>query len=313
MVRVTCSGNLPGLTDSFFLAGLSLLLGMFEASAQSAKAAPDAETASAGPSWPRRFTVLDGRIYDPSGKEFIARGINIYASQIGEINNILRKFPGINMIRLASNPHKDSQQSIQGFLDLVTSKGIVVEVEDHSLPCCTTNTLSGQALKRESEWYAQIAAANKNNPYVWFGTANEPDNPRNPSRVVDKEVAIYNAIRQTDSDAIVMLELRGGGNADAMQQSPEAYRSMTNVIWDEHHYGLLDDGTYSTDPALIERELRSRIQAARSVVNAPVILGEYGISTNGISVDPNASLFIGIIQQSGYGNLPGRGMLGPTP
>ena len=103
-----------------------------------------------------------------------------------------------------------------------------------------------------------------NNPDVWFGTANEPDNSANLQAIPDQERAIYDAVRGTGSKAMVMLEERGGGfSEDAIAQSAGTFATMTNVAWDTHYYGWLTN--YSTDPNAIANSVQSQIKLAQSV------------------------------------------------
>ena len=50
-----------------------------------------------------QFSVASGQIIDPNGKQFIARGINVFLNQV-DASTIMRTFPGINSIRLAMGP-----------------------------------------------------------------------------------------------------------------------------------------------------------------------------------------------------------------
>ncbi len=65
---------------------------------------------------------------------------------------------------------------------------------------------TGDQLAAESNWYAGMAAAFIGNPYVWFGTINEPGNGDS-----DQELATYNAIRGTGNNNPIMLEVMASG------------------------------------------------------------------------------------------------------
>lgn len=53
-----------------------------------------------------QFSVADGQIIDPGGSQVIARGINIFLNQV-DAATILKTFPGLNAVRLATTPSAD--------------------------------------------------------------------------------------------------------------------------------------------------------------------------------------------------------------
>lgn len=252
---------------------------------------------------PGEFSVQDGQIIGPDGKPFIAKGIADYGNAADHADQILKNFPDMNILRLAVSPGQDSMESIQKAIDIFTAKGIVVEVEDHHSAGGENNTYTGDQLKQETDWYAQLAAANKDNSYVWFGTANEP-NSANPQEIVDQEVAIYNAIRGAGNNNMIMLELQGGGSAQPMQADAGAYANMTNVAWDGHYYGWV--ANYQSGPD-VAAKLQEEIDQAQQVKSAdglvPFIIGEYGDATDGRNYDANAQDVLDSVQASGHGSI----------
>ena len=252
-----------------------------------------------------QFSVSNGQIIDPNGNPFVARGINVFPGQV-DAATILQTFPGINAVRVAATPGTDPG-TLDSLVQGLTAKGVVVLIEDHSSSGGNPNTMSGQALANEASWYGGLASKYQNNPDVWFGTANEPDNSANLQAIPDQEKAIYDAIRGTGSKAMVMLEERGGGySEDAVAQSAGTYASMTNVAWDTHYYGWLTG--YSTDSSVIAKSIQSQINLAQSVRSAdglvPVIIGEYGPSTTGIAgYDANGMQVVQAVDNSGKGTF----------
>ena len=251
-----------------------------------------------------QFHIQNGQIIDPSGNQFIAKGINVFLNQ-ADAATIVSAFPGINAVRLATTPGAD-QSSIDTLVKGLTSRNVVVEIEDHSSSGGNPNTLSGGALVSEASWYAGLADKYQSNPFVWFGTANEPDNSANLKAIPDQEKAIYDAIRGTGSKAIVLLEERGGFTNDAAQQNASTFAGMNNVVWDTHYYGWVSNG--STDPATIASALSKQIADAQTVKSSdgtvPVIVGEYGPSTTGIAgYDVNGLQTVQSIHDSGIGTL----------
>jgi hypothetical protein len=257
------------------------------------------------------YSVVNGTILGPNGQPFDAKGVAVYASQSqSEAATILQQMPNLNFIRLASTPANDSPAAIQADIQAFQSinPNVVVEVEDHTsggTDGTTNNTLSGQDLTNEENWYAQIAAANVNNPNVWFGTANEPNDPFNEQNVVDQESGIYSAIRGAGNNNMVLLEADGGGSFGPQQADPGAYASMTNVAWDDHYYGWVTHG--DTSVADNVAALQNEVAGANGITESngsggqqaiPTIIGEYGDSTDGQSIDANGAASVDAVQTS---------------
>ena len=263
-----------------------------------------------------QFHISNGQIIDPNGDVFVARGFNIGPQDMTAVaQSGLALFPGLNFIRLAipGGTYPDAS-TFQSFVTQMTAKGVVVEIEDHPFP--SPGVYSGAQLQQESNWYASLATAFKDNPYVWFGTMNEPNTGSygaSEAAISVQEQATYNAIRGTGSNAIIMNELYGGGNPGTVGagfgMTPSTYANMTNIVWDFHSYGW--DSNYSIDQAAVTAALMGSasggygIAAAQSIHSAdglvPVIMGEFGDSTIGSSVDANGTQVVNAVLNSGFG------------
>ena len=254
------------------------------------------------------FQVSGGQILGPNGQPFTARGINIYADDntanvlangAGTASSIVNTFPGINFVRLeAFNLNTDTASALKPFVQTLTSQGIVVEIEDHNYP----TVLSGSNLNTAANWYSNLATAFKGNPYVWFGTQNEPDLSQGPG-AVDKEIStIYNAVRSTGNDTITMIDPAGGYTTNGMD--PSTFSGMNNAVWDVHFYNWITN--YSADLNANVQALANEISGAQSFATdangtMPVIVGEYGIAT-GAAPDPGGMQVVQAVEQSGYGS-----------
>jgi len=250
-----------------------------------------------------QFSVANGQIIDPSGKQFIARGINVFLDQT-DASTILNTFPGINAVRLATTPSADPN-AIDALVQGLTSKGVTVVIEDHSSSGGNPNTLSGQALADEVSWYAGLAGKYQGNPNVWFGTANEPDNSSNLKEITDQERAIYDGIRGTGSKAMILLEERGGGwSMDATVQNASTFANMHNVAWDFHYYGGETNG--NQDPTVLANAIKAHVDGSQVVKSGdglvPTVIGEYGPSTTGSGYDPNGLQVVQAVADSGLGS-----------
>ena len=184
----------------------------------------------------------------------------------------------------------------------LTARGTVVEFTDYSNSLGTGsggsqgNIYTGSLLTNESAWFASMAAYYINNPYVWFGTNNEPAlvYPGNSNAVATGpqslsawQAATYAAIRGTGNKNPILLEpggdavgtFRGGAGVPMMAfQDPTVVATMTNVIWDPHIYGYMDN--YATDAATNNALVTQVVAAVQAVQSAdgvvPAIIGEYG-------------------------------------
>jgi hypothetical protein len=281
--------------------------------ADSGSAAPDASPPPPPPPPPpgSNFSVSGGQIIGLDGKPFVARGVDVDDST--PASQVTPLFPGVNFVRLPTS-NWPSVADLEAEVTSFTDAGIVVEIEDHPWPEVAPYT--GSDLTNETNWYASLASAFQGNPYVWFGTMNEPQTDYGDAEaaISTQEAAIYEAIRGTGNNTIIMMELMGGGNPGTIGagfgMTPSTYASMTNIVWDLHFYGW--SAGYSTDQGTVTAALLGSassgqgINAAQTISSAdglvPVLIGEYGDSTDGENVDANWVQVINAVETSGYGS-----------
>lgn len=199
------------------------------------------------------------------------------------------------------------------------------------------NIFTGSILTTESNWYASLAAYYKTNPYVWFATANEPsyvqgttgDVCGNGSGTINLpglatwEQATYNAIRGAGNTAPILLSEPAGGNPGTVgayatvgtPMTASVFAAMTNVVWDLHYYGFA--ANYSTNQAVVNANLIGSgassgqyqgqgILAAQTLTSAngtvPVFIGEYGLATNGQTLDANGTEVVAAVAAAANGS-----------
>jgi hypothetical protein len=264
------------------------------------------------------FHVSGGKIYDPTGAVFFAKGINVrpdamwgswgaqYIPNATDAANILSQFPGLNIIRFAltsgcvARPAEGvaiTYQQVDPFIQYMTSHHVVVEIEDHMSWGTTgvSNLPTGTQLTTEYNWYTSYASYYKNNPYVWFGTMNEPHDDT-AANTVNQEVSTYNAIRSAGNNNPIMLQDAWGTSGFPTASS---YASMTNVIWDLHFYPN-HASTTAVDQTTFNNDVAAKINSIQTVTSAdgvvPVFVGEYGPATTGGGRDVNYSQDIYAIQ-----------------
>ncbi|PPQ27550.1 carbohydrate-binding domain-containing protein [Rhodopila globiformis] len=254
-----------------------------------------------------QFYDSNGQIIDPNGQVYVARGVNVGIDVQVPASQLLADFPGLNFVRLAINTYP-TPASIAAYVNSLTSQGIVVELEDHTTSTGSDggggvgSVFTGQELTNELNWYSSVASYFKNNPYVWFGTDNEPPGPGAALSTWQQQT--YDAIRNTGNTSPIMLE--AGISATPMggplssQLTASDYSGMTSVIWDIHSYGWVSN--YSTNQSTVSSALATTVQEAHSITSAdgtiPVIIGEYGNSTTGVTIDANANQVITAIQSA---------------
>jgi hypothetical protein len=233
------------------------------------------------------FTTANGQIIAPDGSVYIAKGINLYDQAIGSASQVLAAFPGLNFIRLAAYSYSDTSSYLSGFISQMSARHVVVEIEHHIAAGGGVPALTGSALSAENAWFQELASAFKGNPYVWFGTINEP---ASGGGLAAEQASNYQAIRGTGNTSIIML-------SEPIEASTAG---MTNVVIDQHFYGWTSG--YSTDQATVTANLMQTIkQDQQATGGLPVIIGETGPSTNGSTPDPNGQQVLTADMSSGYG------------
>lgn len=315
---------------------------------------------ASGPSGTGNFRVTGGQIIDPQGKLYVPVGINIDDNEISiaSINSLGQPlttlFPGINHIRLRTNSTSNvgtasatypSPSTFSTFVSQMTALGIVVEIEDHSCNggfwegsgglngqnCALPQQGSG-ALVPITNFYAALANAYKSNPYVWFGSMNEPSSADGTystsaiATVSNYQQAIYNAVRGTGAaNMMQMLAGIGGGNCGTVGASggfvPSAYAPMTNIVWELHAYytngSTVPNSGYTNATAYVQGQTGAQcggsggsgylgaqtINSADGLV--PVLYGEWG-SGDGNASSTNASqlgaALVAVATSKSFGN-----------
>lgn len=270
------------------------------------------------------FQVKNGQILTPSGSVFRAVGPNIYwntttMSQLcptSACTPLLTNFPGINFIRCVwENGY--NQSGMEPYIGYLTALNIVVMIADFNAGVGQP-ALTGSALTTQVNWYGGIATTYANNAYVWEESQNEMYGASGATMAAS-ETALYNAVRAQSNTKIVVLEYAGGGGNGTVgssgnifyngafqgQMPASTFTVMHNVIWDLHFYGYLVNefvGSYSTDLPTIQNVLNGSVPVAYGIIAAqsfgsndgimPVLIGESGNSTTGLSLDPNGAQIV---------------------
>jgi hypothetical protein len=278
---------------------LAAIMVVAAATTSVARKAADCATGPTGGT--RSFTVSGGQIIAPDGRQFIAKGINIYPDQLGKrgVPAVLETFPGINLVRLnIFELNQYTAAKLKPLVEQLTRHGVVVELEDHNYPA----VLSGSELTKAAAWYANLASAFINNPYVVFGTQNEPDATRGTGAVDTEIRTIYEAIRSTGNSTLILMNPIGGTSVSGLNSS--VYAKMTGVVWDVHEYSWV--GKLSEDTSVQLAALRRNVSGAQAITSAdgtiPVIIGEYGWACCTV-VDQGWKAVVNAVRASGLGSV----------
>jgi hypothetical protein len=253
------------------------------------------------------FTVSGGQIIGPNGQPFHAQGIDILESTLPSVVSdssgapLLDNFPNTNMVRIAMESGYGSLND-SGFVNAVewlTARGIVVEIGNYNV---FQTAPMGADLQAEVNWFTQLATRYKDNPYVWFSTGNEPEDTSvglPAGSVTAEQAAVYGAIRQAGNTNMVGLEPLPRGSAGL--QPAQTYQLMFNVHWDAHFYNW--ETGYSQDVGSNVSQLNSDISSYQAITSAdgqmPVVIGEFGDSTNGSNIDPGGTQAVAAVLQVG--------------
>lgn len=278
---------------------------------------------SADPRGGRRgsFVISGGQVMAPDGSIFRARGINLNTEQTSTVCNnvdgtpLLALFPGLNCVRIPFRSY-NSPFTLATFANQMAALRIVIIIEDNT--GTGQQPYTGDQLTTQLAWYSDMAHAFKDNPYVWFGSFNEayPTETGNGDDVTTNHIQIYNTIRATGNNAPIHLCLIGGGANETLPGSDTKltltrfrYAALKNIIWDYHafDYSFPVAGGYSNNVQTITTALQQNINRIQSIVSAdgimPVLIGSFGESTDGTSVDLGATALVNVVAKSGYGYL----------
>ncbi len=208
---------------------------------------------------PGNFTTRNGKIYDPSGKEFQPRGFDVDDINVAlqDIDKITKDWSA-NIIRINA-PQKDKhgldvatnnydKALLQKVVDEYSKRGVVVEVLDGIGKWGTWGSISSPAEVKERAKFAKEAAEQfKNNPYVWFATPNETGAVMHANTPEDKawlneELTYDKAIRGTGNQNIIVQgdaywgQGAASGGESAIVRHADDFHKIGNVVAGQHVY-----------------------------------------------------------------------------
>jgi cellulase (glycosyl hydrolase family 5)/fibronectin type III domain protein len=259
------------------------------------------------------FTVSNGQVIGPDGVPFHPKGFNVYQGNNTVTSTgapLTTLFPHVNFIRQATFDPLPSAATMAPFVNNMTANRIVVLIEHHVGAGGGVPPLTGSALAAENAWFASIATAFIGNPFVWFGTINEPSGPG--SELSAQQLSNYNAIRGTGNNNIIVHQVLGvfSGNVVPFYTIgagegliSSTYTGQHNICWDLHFYNFLTNN--SGNISYIKTQLLNLNSEAQTIQSAdgivPVFNFETGNSTSGETPLTNGAICVDAVCQASPG------------
>jgi hypothetical protein len=216
-----------------------------------------------------------GQIIAPSGNQFQPFGIAIHDSDLpsfvanAQCQPLTTLFPKINLVRLMAESYWGAS-TYATQINWLTSQKIMVCIQNfqnfNANGSSAGNVGGGQGviftgalLATESAWFAACASYFASNPYVIFGTNNEPSTTDANGSGSDIyglwqwQQSTYNAIRGTGSNALIEIEqpatyLQGAYALDFGAPSGNPiFGAMKNIFFGPHLYPYIFNAD-SVDP-----------------------------------------------------------------
>lgn len=247
---------------------------------------------------PTGFNVAGSKILDPSGNEFVVKGVNIFPDNSEAYQKVANCWE-FNTVRANHFPDW-AWYGEQWEFDLLAStyanQGVVVILD---LAHDASDAQSGigrywlPRLEELKNMYSFYAERYKNNPYVWFELINEPDTlSYNQEAWIEVHQTLIKAIRSTGNNNPILVsgwcwgqDACGWGSATITADKsailglgdhvmtidgvPQQNIIFTHHIYDQFQYNGLQRVTDYHDAILAK--------------NYALIVGEYGSGNNGKS------------------------------
>ncbi|MDJ0742844.1 MAG: cellulase family glycosylhydrolase [Xenococcaceae cyanobacterium MO_167.B27] len=249
-----------------------------------------------------QFKIIDHKIYDPNGQEFIIKGGNMFTWEgIENVDNYLNTW-GFNTIRVPNyllgsydqpHPADDDYRTNHKIVDAYTSQGATVIFDAHDLIGSYYEDEEWEILK---EYWRDMAQEFKDNPYVWFNLHNEPGNDTpNKEKWVSYHRELIDIIRAEGANNMIVVDGEAWGQDYHTQtiasHASEVMAGNENIVFSVHVY----DQWNSNDIGAYFDLLQSQ--------NIPVIVGEYGSETNDRSTLPATEQMLQAVQEREIGRI----------
>ena len=225
------------------------------------------------------FRIIDTKIYDPDGNEFIVKGTNMFAwEETARVDSIVSDW-GFNAIRVpnfllggygqphpAENGYAINQRIVEAFTQSSVQSPTVVIFDAHDR---VGGYYQGSEFEILKGYWREMAQQFKDNPYVWFNLHNEPGKEvANPDQWVTYHRELIETIRVEGADNIIVVDGESWGqdfpSQTILNYGEKIMDGNNNILFSVHAYNQWTQrniGHYFD-------QLHQR--------NIPVIVGEYG-------------------------------------
>jgi len=245
------------------------------------------------------FSVVGSKIYDPSGREFIAKGVNIngirwvWPGNMTTSEHVTRIVDGFkfNAVRVpvSFEASQWDDNTVEGLVETYTSRGLVVMFDAHDK---IGGYFEGTELDTLKDFFRDLAIKYKNNPYVWFNVQNEPGGTTlNREKWLKVHQEVIRVVRdEAGANNIIVCDGAAWGQDVGEWTSgdvrPEksailSYgrellqfggKSYSNVIFSVHAYDQWSQGSVPQNRSKMENFIQ-RVHAQ----GLALIIGEYGV------------------------------------
>ncbi len=225
------------------------------------------------------YRVVNGVIYDPSGKEFVPNGIDLNTSQGLNNASTLVNQDKFNFFRFDDNlvnsnggPNfKVMDALVEKFKNTGNGKSVLeFEYPDWQLGG-SEPVLTGSNLTNAESWYTAVAAHYKDNPQVWLATTNESGSSNSNAWIAQQEGILGAVEKGGNNNPVVVGDTNWGqagvdgnpaSNSSVYKDAADFKKIDPNLIAGEH--------VYNSSPNAAS-ELSAGIAAMKSAGLATVI------------------------------------------
>ena len=250
------------------------------------------------------FQIIDGKIYDPNGQEFIIKGANMFAQEsISNFHNYLNVW-GFNTIRVPNyllgsygqaHPEEDDYRTNHKIVDAYTDTGqrVVVMFDAHDL---IGSYYEGQNWETLKDYWRDMAQEFKDNPYVWFNLHNEPGNHiAQQKKWVEYHRKLIDIVRAEGANNTIVIDGEAWGQDFHTQtivtHAQEIMTGNENIVFSIHVYDQWTTNNLGTYLDTLEAQ------------NIPIIIGEYGSETNNSSTLAATQQMFPLVQEREIGRI----------
>ncbi len=230
------------------------------------------------------FQIIGNKIYDPSGKEFILKGLNMFAWEgISNVDSYVHSYLnewGFNGIRVPNyllgsygqpHPELNNYSTNKMIVDAYASQGAVVIFDAHDLSGSYYEGDDWEVLK---DYWRDMAQEFQDNPNVWFNLHNEVGNATPNPQWVAYHRELIDIIRNEGANNLIIVDGESWGqdkHTRTLENSAlEVMENNENILFSLHVYEQ-----WNHDNA----DLGAYFDSLHNL-GIPIIVGEYG-SYNG--------------------------------